>query len=305
MPTPSKPPQRTAPAKQATKPAAPAARQQAPAAAQKPAAKPPAVIQRPSTAVAQQAATAVTVPDYMRAGGNRGSENVEMQDVIIPRIELVQALSKCLVRGSGDFIEGAEAGMFYNSVTRELYPPEVVVCPVFFKKQYLVWKDQKSGGGFGGAFDNIEDASARIAQETRDQELWEAIETAQQIVLVVVPQEDGSYSTSEAVISMARTKLKVSRQWNSLIRVNGHDRFSRIYGLSGVDETNTNNQSYKNLMVRYIDFAPMEVYKAAETLYDSISAGIRKVVVDDNYVDVGYGAEDVGSEHAQGAGKDY
>lgn len=305
MATPQKTPNRTtAPAKQVAKPAASAAKPAAKPAAPPtkpaaPAAKPQtsasdaqaaqtqttAVVERQTTAVA----TSQDVPDYIRQSQGRGSENVEMQDLVIPRIELVQALSYCLEEGGADYIEGAKPGMFYNSVTRELYGPQVIVCPVFFKKQYLCWKDRKKGGGFGGAYDTMQEANERLAQETEEQDAWEAVETHQQIVLVVNPD---THETSEAVLSCARTKQKVSRQWNSLIRVNGFDRFSRIYELFGVDDENNNGDKYKNIGVRYVDFASMPVYKAAEALYNSIASGERAVKIDDTYIDAGMGSED-------------
>jgi hypothetical protein len=291
------------PAAQPTKPAAQAAKP-APAAAAKPS-TPAAPAPKPAgveagTAVVERQTTAVAsmkdVPEHIRGSAGRGSENVETQDLIIPRIELVQALSKCLEEGSAEYIEGAKAGMFYNSVTRELYGHSLIVCPVFFKKQYLAWRDRKKGGGFGGAFDTAQECHDRISQEDNIDE-WEAIETAQQIVLVVNPE---THETTEAVLSCARTKQKVSRQWNSLIRVNGFDRFSRIYELFGVDETNAQNQTYKNIGVRYIDFASVPVYKAAEELYNSIAGGTRAVKIDDNYDDsVIDGAVDSGAPGSQ------
>src|SRR5688500_8946684 len=108
MATPQKTPNRPAPAKQAVKPAAAPAKQATRPApppqhpvqpAPRPQAAPPAQaqVQRPpGTTVATPAQTAMAiredVPDYIRGSQGRGSENVEMQDVVIPRIELVQAL---------------------------------------------------------------------------------------------------------------------------------------------------------------------------------------------------------------------
>lgn len=307
MATPQKTPARGAapPAKQANKPTASAAQAAKPAAqVTKPAATtaaPKSAGAAPTTAVVERQTTAVAtsqdVPDYIRQSQGRGSEHVEMQDLVIPRIELVQALSHCLEEGGAEYIEGAKPGMFYNSVTRELYGPSVIVCPVFFKKQHLCWKDRKKGGGFGGAFDSAQEAHERIAQEQTDIDAWEAVETHQQIVLVVNPD---TYETSEAVLSCARTKQKVSRQWNSLIRVNGFDRFSRIYELFGVDDENNNGDKFKNIGVRYVDFASMPVYKAAESLYNSIASGERTVKIDDEYIDAGMGSENETPPGAQG-----
>jgi hypothetical protein len=330
MATPSRPPARSsAPAKQAGKPT------QAPAKSAPQATKPPQQATKPTpsaqprpgaaaeriateaeprqtTAIAPQQTTAVAataeVPDYIRSSAGRGSENVEMADMVIPRIELVQALSKCLEEGSAEYIEGARAGMFYNSVTRELYGNTVLVCPAFFKKQFLAWRDRKKGGGFGGAFDSAQECHEQIATKVdkdgvSDADAWEAVETAQQIILVVNPD---TYETSEAVLSCARTKMKVSRQWNSLIRVNGYDRFSRIYELFSTDEQNQNGERYKNIAIRYVDFAPMIVFKAGEALYNSIAEGTRQVKIDDTYIDAGLGSEtppETGGD--QGANAEY
>lgn len=216
------------------------------------------------------------IPDYIKQGKQRGSEAVEMSDVVIPRIELVQMLSPCLDPKKPEYIEGAAAGMLYNSVTRELYGDYAQVVPVLFKKEWLVWKDRKQGGGFRGAHASPEDAARRIAEEPeKDQEYFTSHETAQQLVLVI--RDDGT--TEEAVVSMARTKLKVSKQWNSLIRINGNDRFSRVYKLFGVDDKNDKGE-YKNFAVMNAGFPPEAVYQRAEKLYEAIQSGARKMVVD-------------------------
>lgn len=239
------------------------------------------------------------VPDYIKKGQGRGSENVEMTDLVIPRIEIAQALSPVLKKNDPNYIEGCEQGDLYNSVTFERYGPNIVVVPVFFKKQYLCWRHRDDGGGFAGAFDNLEDANARIEEEHakrraegKSEERWEAIETAQQLVLVV--RKDGGID--EAVVSMAKTKLKVSRQWNSLIRMNGNDRFSRTYALFAVDEQNAKGDDYKNFAVANGGFPSEAVYRRAEALYAAMASGSRKMNVD---------SSDVGEGEAGGGTKEY
>lgn len=215
------------------------------------------------------------VPDYIKQGAARGNENVAVEDIVIPRIEIVQALSPALKPNDPDYIEGAKQGDLYNSVTRELYGSNVTVIPVFFKKQYLNWRDRKKGGGFGGAYDTIAEAIERIKKEENAEE-WEPTETAQQLCLVL--RSDGGID--EAVVSMNRTKLKVSRQWNSLIRLNGNDRFSRTYSLFTVDEKNGQGQDYKNFAVVSGGFPSEHAYRKAEALYAALSTGARKMNVD-------------------------
>ena len=71
------------------------------------------------------------IPDFMKQG-NRGAENVGTDDMIIPRIELIQALSPVRKKSDPAYIEGAEEGMLYNNVTRTLYGTEVTVVPVYY-----------------------------------------------------------------------------------------------------------------------------------------------------------------------------
>lgn len=266
-PAPKPAPASARPAPTTAKPATP------PPAAAKPAAPAPSA----SRAVAAAKPTAVAnadVPDYIKQGGGRGNEAVEMSDVVIPRIEIVQALSPVLKQNDPAFIPGISQGDMYNTVTRDNLGKALTVVPVMFKKEYLVWKDRQKGGGFRGAYGSISEAQDRIAGEDDADDL-DAIETAQQLVLVV--NDDGS--ASEAMVSMAKTKLSVSKQWNSLIRLNGNDRFSRTYSLFTVEDSNEKGD-YFNFGVSNAGFPDQDVYQQAEALYNAVASGARKVVVD-------------------------
>lgn len=213
-------------------------------------------------------------PAHIKVGLSRGNENVQMGDLVIPRLEIVQALSPCLKKSEPAYIEDSEQGDLFNSVTRQLYGKHTTICPVVFRKEYLVWKDRAKGGGFRGAFQSLEEATARIAQE-EEPKFFQATETAQHFCLLV--DEDGE--SEEIVLSMAKTKLKVSRSWNALIRINGADRFSRVYNVFTVEDSNDKGE-FNNFGVQTLGFAPLEVYRKAESLYNAISAGTTRVVAD-------------------------
>jgi len=214
-----------------------------------------------------------TLPDYMKQG-NRGAENVGTDDMIIPRIELIQALSPVRKKTDASYIEGAEEGMLYNNVTRVLYGETVTVVPVYYTKQFLVWKDRKLGGGgsngFRGAFPT--EAAARDAIAALAEEGLEVADTAQHFVLV----QNGE-DWQEAVISMAKSKIKVSKRWNSLIRMTNTDSFSRAYKLSATTETNARNESYFNFNITPLGFVPKALYDRAEKLYETVRTGSVKV----------------------------
>jgi hypothetical protein len=218
------------------------------------------------------------LPEWLQGKGDaRGSENVTTDDMVIPRIELIQALSPARKKTDAAYIEGADEGMLYNNVTRELYGESVTVVPVYYTKQYLVWKDRKAGGGgsngFRGAFASkglADDAIAALGEEG-----LEASDTAQHFVLV---HFNGQWQ--EAVISMAKSKMKVSKRWNSLMRLTNTDSFSRAYKLSATTETNARNESYFNFNVAPLGFVSKDLYQRAEKLYETIRQGGVKVSAD-------------------------
>lgn len=219
----------------------------------------------------------IEVPAYIKhKGPARGSENVTSDDLVIPRLEITQALSPCIDKGDPSYIPGAEAGMLFNSVTRQLYGDTVIFIPVVFKQEYLLWRDRKKGGGFAGAHPDIDAANAAI-QQLDDPENWEAIPTAQHFGLLI---SDSTGSFEETVISMAKTKLKVSRKFNTLIRMNEGDRFSRAYLVSAVQEQNNEGQKYYNFAIKNYGFPSESVYMAAEHLWSSVHKGDRAIEAD-------------------------
>jgi len=235
---------------------------------------------KPVDQLPAEPSTQEVMPDYMRHGPSRGSEQVGVDDLVIPRLEIAQALSPAVDKTHSAYIEGCEVGDIYNSVTRQVYGPKVRVVPVLFKKDWLVWRDRSKGGGFRGTFPMLEDAEKRIAEQEKPDE-YEAKDTHQHYVLVL--KENGD--TEQAVISMGVTtsKGKVSRNWNSLIRLGGGDRFSRSYILMVVDETNNQGQKYKNFAVLPGKWAPIKAYKEAEAIYMGMKSGTIRTVVDDKY----------------------
>lgn len=214
------------------------------------------------------------LPDFLRKemGSNLGSEEVHAEDLTIPRIELCQALSKCRKKQDPAYIAGIEEGQMYNSVTREVYGDTVDVIPVYYRKEFLLWRDQALGGGFGGSYQNEDDARAALRSlESPDE--WEIIDTAQQFVLIA--REDGKME--EAVVAMAKSKARVSRDWNSLIRIAGGPRFSRRYTINGVAAQNSNNQDFHTMKVAQGGFVTEEQFTHAKAVYDLIVTGGTKV----------------------------
>lgn len=204
---------------------------------------------------------------------SRGSEEVAAEDLVIPRLDLAQALSPAANKKKDEYIDGCEPGMFFNNVTREVYGDAVTLVPVYFRKEYLLWRDRdKDTGGFNGAFSSQKEAEEHRQSLDRPENV-EVVDTNQHFCLIV--KEDGTFE--EIVVSMAKSKAKASRNWNSLIRINGGDRFSRMYVLKSFSDQNNSGDDFENVKVENKGWVTEELYNAAETLYDSVKSGKASV----------------------------
>lgn len=247
----------------------------------RPAARPSAPVAQATAAVAGTAVSTrvrhdMTVvpgnkaPEHIRQDTDRGNENVTAADLVMPRLELVQALSPAIKAGDAGFIRGAAQGMLNNSVTRKLYGESVLVVPVHYTMQYLVWKKFSEGGGFYGAFSSIDEANARAEAEGGKTNHIEVVDTPVHMILIMNTAEG---TLEEAMLPLSRTKAKVSRQWNSQIKLIGGDRFARVFKIASKMEKNKKGQSYWNYTVEDVGFTPKTVYAAAEALYEKVKSG--------------------------------
>lgn len=203
------------------------------------------------------------VPAWIKQDSNRGSEEVGARDLVLPRLEIVQSESP--IKDTND---DAEEGMLFNTVTGDLLPEEVRFVPIYFRVEWIVWKSKKtSEGGFFGAYDTEADALAR-----KEEVLSEGGVKAEDIEVVDTPvhyglrlREDGRFE--QIVVSMPKSKAKVSRKWNAIIQLVGGDRFSRVYKITTFKDKNKQGKTFWNYVVQPAGFTPEAAYFEAERLY--------------------------------------
>jgi hypothetical protein len=214
----------------------------------------------------------------------RGSEQVTINDLTIPRLSMIQDLSPQRKANKPEYIEGAEEGMLFNTVTNELYPTFVLFVPVYFRLEWVIWKHRDSGGGFIGAYTTQQEAVAAVADHAlagqmteKNEPVLDVQDTAQHFGLLLDPNSSlEDPRAQEIVISMSRSQLKPSRQFNSQIKLAGGDRWERYYKLSAV-VTEGQKGDYFNWKVQQLGFVSESVYKQAESLYEAVKAGQRDV----------------------------
>jgi len=215
-------------------------------------------------------------PSYMDPESGRGSEDVTSDDITLPRVEVLQALSPQIKKSDPKHIEGAEQGIIFNTISGELYGDTITFIPIVFRKEWIVWQTRAAGGGFVGTFPSEAEAEEhRLALDDPDNH-----ETNLHAVnFVYVVRENGDLE--EAVFSWSRSKLKVSRKLNALVQMNPGDRFGKAYKLRVVEE-NGKKGDYYSYDVKPLGYVSEPVYQRAENLYKLIKAGERKVAYGEN-----------------------
>lgn len=223
-------------------------------------------------------------PDWIDPHSHKGSEDVTANDITLPRIEVLQALSPQLKKNEAVYIEGSEQGMIFNTISGELYGSTVVIVPILFQRHFILWQDRKLGGGFAGVFPTEVDAEMERDSREKPND-YEVVE--HHINYCLVLHDNGRME--EAVLSWARTKIKASKRLNALVQMNPGDRYSRAYKLKAV-EASSPKGDYWTFDITSIGYVPKEVFDKATAIYVAIHRGTRKV-------DYGTNADDDEAAH--------
>lgn len=101
----------------------------------------------------QKTHTAMThgeeIPEFMREqlGNQAGMENVDNDDLLLPRLGLAQSLSPQLRKTDPSYIPDLKVGQLFNTVTKEIYGDELEIIPLFFFKNRIKFNPIDEGGG--------------------------------------------------------------------------------------------------------------------------------------------------------------
>ena len=227
--------------------------------------------------------------DFVSDSG-MGLENVDKQDLALPFLKLLQSGSDETKKKHAKYVEGAEAGMFYNTVTKKLYNGEqgIEVIPVYYKMTYPEWAPFERREGRPVHNDRGPGIMSKVTQNQNNKDILdngnEIIKTANHFVII------NGERPEKALMTMKSTQLKVSRQWNSLMENEFENdpktgkslqapTFSRIYKLSSVENSGSFTwHGYNVSMLRKVDNAGL--YQMARDFYNSLKNSHNKAVAE-------------------------
>ena len=216
----------------------------------------------------------------------KGLGNISQEDLALPFLKILGQLSPEVNKRDGKYVEGAEPGMIFNSVSGELYDgvKGIDVIPCFYKLEYIEWKDRGEGLGAPVA---IYDSSSDIMSKTKPDANYKdrlpngnyIEKTASHFVIV------SGDSPSTALISMKSTQLKISRKWNSMmsgIKMKGANgmftpaSFSHIYKLKTTQMSNDKGTWFGWEVSKVGPVTDKGLYDQAKGFSENISKGSVK-----------------------------
>lgn len=103
-------------------------------------------------ALAEREETGVAAYDPTEFAG-AGFDNQTADDLQMPMLDIIQSNSPQLKKENEKFIEGAQQGQIFNTVTNKVLGEEIEIIPVIYTHATVEWRDRKHGGGFIASHD--------------------------------------------------------------------------------------------------------------------------------------------------------
>lgn len=246
---------------------------------------------KPAPAPAKQSASkAVTkhsdkdLVQMMQEDAGDGFQQTRATDYAIPFLGIIQSLSPQRLKNDEKYIQGAEEGNLFNSVSNELFESAEIV-PVAFKLVYLEWKDKQ--GGFVGVHERDSPVVLGITPDEKGKRWTKSgtyLEETAQYYVLILNQDTGAYD--QAIISMKGTQLKKSRRWNSLmqkLKIAGPNgpitppMYGHSYIASATSESNDQGSWYGWVIEPGEPVTDSELYVTARSFSKSVNTGQVKV----------------------------
>ena len=210
-----------------------------------------------------------------QAGGMQG---MGQGDFAMPFLRVLGQLSPEVNERDAKYVEGAKAGMIFNTVTKQAYDgvEGVNVIPCGYKREYVEWSDRGEGTSAPVAIHSVE--SGIIKEATRGADYKDRLPNGNYL------ENTASYfvmldDMSQALITMKSTQLKVSRSWNSMmnsIKLKGKNgmftpaAYSHVYNLSTVQQSNDKGTWFGWNVQKIGPVQDKNLYEAAKQFASSV-----------------------------------
>ena len=228
--------------------------------------------------VAKKEKSDVALTSMFEEDANTSFNNMDSQDFALPFLRVLGQLSPETNKRDAKYVDGAEPGMIFNTVTKQLYDGEegVNVIPCYYKREYVEWSDRGEGTSAPIAIHSVD--SGIIKEATRDASYKDRLPNGNYL------ENTDSYfvmldDMSQALITMKSTQLKVSRSWNSMmnsIKLKGKNGMftpamcSHVYNLKTVQQSNDKGTWFGWNVQKIGPVQDKNLYEAAKQFASSV-----------------------------------
>lgn len=219
-------------------------------------------------------------------------EHLSQEEMELPFLKLAQKSTAQADEDKPEYIKGLKPGMFFNTVTEEVYGPVAKFQQHGYFHNFVIWKGPKGNGTFQGTMSTDEfkefekTAVPPLTREGGDMthtvngEALRYTDTHSFIVTLPDHMEEGIM-----IYPLSSTGCKVARKWNTLWRgrrsgVSQTERYATIWELKSEGFTNDAGFAYKQVSsIKPISWATPELAafgKSQKPFVDAIkSVGVK------------------------------
>ena len=231
--------------------------------------------------VAEKKKTDVALSSMFEQDANIAIGEMSSEDFALPFLRVLGQLSPETSKRDAKYVEGAEPGMIFNTVTKQTYDGEkgINIIPCYYKREYVEWSDRGQGTSAPVAIHAAN--SGIIKQSKRDASYKDRLDNGNYL------ENTASYfvlteDMQTALISMKSTQLKVSRNWNAMmasIKLKGKNglftpaAYSHVYNLKTVEQSNDKGTWFGWSVEKVGPVQDKAMYESAKSFADSVSTG--------------------------------
>jgi len=143
-----------------------------------------------------------------------GLQEVKATDLAIPFLRILAQLSPQVNKRDGAYVQGAEAGDIYHTVSNTAFKGAdgITVVPCYFQHRFLEWKPREKGGGFVGSH-RADDAIVKTTR--RDDRGNDVLPNGNLLVntyqfFVLLLTEEGP---QRCMIAMSSSQVTKAKKW--------------------------------------------------------------------------------------------
>jgi hypothetical protein len=243
-------------------------------------------------AIVTEEETALALPFDYGTDAGVGTDDITRDDMAIPFITPLQALSPQIKAVDKGGIEGAEVGMLINTVSNEVYAA-VGFIPAAKTTEFVEWIPRDQGGGFVAAHSPMSEivleAMARAKETNAKFGKYTTLagnDLVETRCYYGVPVDEDMNPLGVAVLAFTSSKIKKFKKLNTQLKsIKGRPPvFSIHLVVSSVLEKNNKGQEYQNFEIKFANGKGIdsligpdtEAFQSAKALRNSIEAGLAR-----------------------------